>query len=143
MGKGKDFEPVVVAFCCWWCAYGAADLAGMSKMEYPVNIRIVRVPCSGRVDQMHILRAFKEGADGVVVAGCLEGGCHYVDGNIKCKRRVEDLKKKLEAIGLGSERLEMYFMSASMSTKFVECMKEFYERIKRLGPSPLREVQSK
>lgn len=139
MSKEKGFEPVVVAFCCWWCAYGAADLAGMSKLEYPTNVRIVRVPCTGRVDPLHILEAFRDGADGVIVAGCLkDGGCHYVDGNMKAERRVKALKRALRSIGLGDERLEMYFMSAGMPDKFVECATKFVEKIKLLGPNPIK-----
>lgn len=135
----KEFEPKIVAFCCWWCAYGAADLAGTSKMHYPPNILIVRVPCSGRVDPLHILAAFENGADGVMVEGCLrDGGCHYIDGNMKAERRVKWLKEMLEAIGLGGDRLEMYFMSAGEPDKFVKAAHEFYERIKKLGPSPLK-----
>lgn len=128
------FEPKIVAFCCWWCAYGAADLAGISKLTYPASVRIVRVPCSGRVDALHILRAFRAGADGVIVAGCLkDGGCHYVDGNMKAERRVKALKKALDSIGIGSERLEMYFLSAGMPDKFVEYTTEFARRIEQLG----------
>jgi coenzyme F420-reducing hydrogenase delta subunit len=138
MPNRDEFEPSIVAFCCWWCAYGAADLAGMSKMDYPTNVRIVRVPCTGRVDVLHILKAFKEGADGVIVAGCLkDGGCHYVDGNMKAERRVSGLKRSLEAIGLGDQRLEMYFMSAGMPEKFVQSVTQFTETIRKLGPSPL------
>ncbi|MEM2906236.1 MAG: hydrogenase iron-sulfur subunit [Candidatus Bathyarchaeia archaeon] len=132
------FEPKILAFCCWWCSYGAADLAGTSKMEYPTNVRIVRVPCTGRVDPLHILEAFSRGADGVLVAGCLKDGCHYVDGNIKAEARVMGLKKKLKAVGLGDERLEMYFMSAAQSDRFVQSVTEFTERIAKLGPSPLK-----
>lgn len=138
MAREKQFEPVIVAFCCWWCAYGAADLAGTSKLDYPTNVRIIRVPCSGRVEPQFILRAFQNEADGVIVAGCLEGGCHYVDGNVKAKKRIESLKKALDAIGLSGDRLEFYLMSSAMSDKFIEAMTEFTERIRRLGESPLR-----
>jgi len=134
-----DFKPVIVTFCCWWCAYGAADLAGTSKMNYPRNIRIVRVPCSGRVDPLHILSAFQRGADGVMLEGCLkDGGCHYIDGNMKAERRINSLKEQLEGAGLGKDRLEMYFMSAGEPDKFVKAAEEFNERIKKLGPSPLK-----
>lgn len=133
-----NFEPRILAICCWWCSYGAADLAGTSKMEYPTNVRIVRVPCTGRVDPVHVLRAFNNGADGVIVAGCLKDGCHYVDGNIKAEARVMNLKRKLKAIGLGDERLEMYFMSAAQSDRFVQAVTEFTERTAKLGPTPLR-----
>ncbi len=134
-----DFEPSIVAFCCWWCAYGAADLAGSSKMEYPANIRIVRVPCTGRVDPVHILHAFNKGADGVIVAGCLkDGGCHYIDGNMKAEKRITKLKSQLETVGIGSDRLEMYFMSAGEPDKFVESAQDFCERVSKLGPNPLK-----
>lgn len=138
MARKEQFEPVIVAFCCWWCAYGAADLAGTSKLDYPTNVRIIRVPCSGRVEPQFILRAFQNKADGVIVAGCLEGGCHYVDGNVKAKKRIESLKKALDAIGLSGDRLEFYLMSSAMSDKFIETMTEFTARIRRLGESPLR-----
>jgi len=128
------FEPKIVAFCCWWSAYGAADLAGISKMAYPSSVRIVRVPCSGRVDTLHILRAFRNGADGVIVAGCLkDGGCHYVNGNMKADRRMKELKKALDSIGIGSERLQMCFLSAGMPDKFVEYTTEFARKIEQLG----------
>lgn len=137
----EEFKPVIIAFCCWWCGYGAADLAGLSKMDYPVNVRIIRVPCSGRVDPLHILDAFSKGADGVMVVGCLkDGGCHYIDGNMKAEKRILKLKKQLDSIGFGGDRLEMYFMSAGEPDKFVKAAREFYERIKGLGPNPLREV---
>jgi len=135
----SEFEPAVVAFCCWWCAYGAADLAGSSKMEYPANIRIIRVPCSGRVDPLHILHAFKKGADGVMVAGCLkDGGCHYIDGNVKAEKRIIQLKSQLKSVGIGTDRLEMYFMSAGEPDKFVKAARDFYERVSKLGPNPLK-----
>lgn len=134
MGK-TAFKPKIVAFCCWWCAYGAADLAGISKLTYPASVRIVRVPCSGRVDALHILKAFNAGADGVIVAGCLkDGGCHYVDGNMKAEKRVKALKKALDSVGIGSDRLEMYFLSAGMPDKFVEYTTEFARRIEQRGP---------
>jgi len=129
------FEPKIVAYCCWWCAYGAADLAGISKLTYPASVRIVRVPCSGRVDPLHVLSAFKAGADGVIVAGCLkDGGCHYVDGNMKAEKRVKTLKKALDSVGIGGDRLEIYFLSAGMPDKFVEYTTEFARRIEQLGP---------
>ncbi len=133
-----EFEPRILAICCWWCSYGAADLAGTGKMEYPTSVRIVRVPCTGRVDPLHVLQAFQDGADGVIVAGCLKDGCHYIDGNVKAEARVLRLKEKLKAVGLGDERLEMYFMSAAQSDRFVQAVTGFTERIVKLGPSPLR-----
>lgn len=134
-----DFEPKIVAFCCHYCAYGAADLAGSMRLQYPPNIRVVRLPCTGKVDVLYLLRAFEEGADGVYVAGCLEGNCHFLNGNIRAKKRVAYAKKLLDQIGLGGDRLEMYNMSASMGTKFAEVATEMAERIKELGPSPLNQ----
>ncbi len=134
----NQFEPVIVAFCCHYCAYAAADLAGVMRLQYPTNIRIIKLPCSGTIDVLHILKAFELGADGVYVAGCLEGGCHFIEGNIRAKRRVEDAKAILDAIGLGSERLEMFFMSSSEGVRFAEVAKEMTEKIKELGPSPVR-----
>lgn len=136
--RGKEFEPTIIAFCCRWSAYRVADIAGVSKVEYPSNVRIIKVPCSGRVSSTHILQAFSLGADGVIVSGCLKGGCHYVDGNLKAKRRVEQLKKMLNAIGLNGDRLEMYFVGSCNLDKLVNYMKEFTERIRKLGPNPLK-----
>ena len=134
----NKFEPVIVAFCCHYCAYAAADLAGVMRLQYPSNVRIIKLPCSGTIDVLHILKAFELGADGVYIAGCLEGGCHFIEGNIRAKRRVEDAKAILDAIGLGSERLEMFFMSSSEGVRFAEVAKEMTEKIKGLGPSPVR-----
>ncbi len=122
-------KPVIVCFACRWCAYGAADLAGIMKMKYPVNVRIILVPCTGRVDALHILTAFIRGADGVIVAGCLKDGCHYIDGNIRAEKRVEVMKKMFEIAGI-TGRLEMYFMSAGMPDKFVELVTKFTQKIK-------------
>ena len=131
------FEPKIVAFCCNWCSYAAADLAGVSRMQYPSNVRIIRVPCSGKVDIMYVLKAFELGADGVFVAGCLPDQCHYLTGNFYARDRIEKLKKDLEAVGLGG-RLDMYFISAAMAKEFANTCNEFTERIRKLGPSPLR-----
>ncbi len=138
-----DFEPVIVAFCCHYCAYGAADLAGSMRLEYPANIRIIRLPCSGKVTPVFILRAFEKGADGVYVAGCMEGDCHFIQGNLVAKPRVNYVKKLLEEVGLEPERLEFFNMSAAMGPRFAEVAREFTERIRQLGPSPLNKKQSK
>ncbi|MDI6735364.1 MAG: hydrogenase iron-sulfur subunit [bacterium] len=134
----EKFEPEIVAFCCHYCAYGAADLAGSMRLNYPANVKIVKLPCTGKVDILYLLKAFEDGADGVYVAGCLEGNCHFTDGNIKAKRRVARAKKLLDEIGLDGTRLEMYNMSASMGPRFAEVAREMTEKIKALGPSPLR-----
>ena len=134
----EQFEPEIVAFCCHYCAYGAADLAGSMRLNYPANVKIVKLPCTGKVDIIYLLKAFEDGADGAYVAGCLEGNCHFTDGNIKAKRRVARAKKLLDEIGIGGERLEMFNMSASMGPRFAEVAREMTERIRGLGPSPLR-----
>ncbi len=138
-----DFEPKIVAFCCHYCAYTAADLAGSMRLQYPPNIRIIRLPCTGKVDVLHLLRAFEDGADGVYVAGCMEGDCHFINGNFRAKKRVQYAKKLLDEIGFGGERLEMFNMSAAMGTRFAEVAKEMVERIKKLGPSPIRGGKTK
>jgi F420-non-reducing hydrogenase iron-sulfur subunit len=132
-----DFEPVIVAFCCHYCAYGAADLAGSMRLEYPTNIRVIRLPCTGKVTPIYLLRAFEQGADGVYVAGCLEGDCHFIHGNLVAKPRVNYTRKLIAEVGLEPERLEMFNMSAAMGPRFAEVAREFTERIRNLGPSPL------
>jgi coenzyme F420-reducing hydrogenase delta subunit len=134
----EQFEPEIVAFCCHYCAYGAADLAGSMRLNYPANVKIIKLPCTGKVDIIYLLKAFEDGADGVYVAGCLEGNCHFTNGNIKAKRRVARAKKLLDEIGVDGNRLEMYNMSASMGPRFAEVAREMTERIKALGPSPLQ-----
>ncbi len=137
-GSGENFEPIILCFACQWCSYAAADLAGVSRIQYPHNVRILRVPCSGRVDVLHILKAFLNGADGVIVTGCLIGDCHYIDGNVKAKSRVETTKKSLKVFGIDLERLEIGFASSSEGQKFATMMTDFVERIRKLGPNPLR-----
>lgn len=134
----ESFEPEIVAFCCHYCAYGAADLAGNLRVQYPANVNIVRIPCTGKLDLMFVLEAFEDGADGVMVAGCLEGDCHFREGNLNAKRRVEYARRKLEQIGLEPERVQMYHMSSAMGRQFAEAATEMTERVKALGPSPLK-----
>ncbi len=133
-----EFEPRIVGFLCNWCAYAGADLAGVSRIQYPHNLRIVRVLCSGRVDPAFILEAFRSGADGVLVAGCHPGDCHYISGNFKVYRRILVLKKLLEQLGLEPERLRLEWVSASEGDRFAIVIKGMVNEIKKLGPSPLR-----
>ena len=133
-----NFEPVIVAFCCHYCAYTAADMAGSMRLCYPSNVKIVRVPCSGKVDIQHILQAFQNGADGVYVAGCLEGDCHFKNGNTKAAQRVAQAKKLLDEIGIEKERVEMVTMSAGMGERFARTATEITEKIRKLGPSPIK-----
>ncbi len=133
-----SFEPIIVAFCCHYCAYTAADMAGSMRLSYPSNVHIIRVPCSGKVDASHMMRAFQKGADGVYVGGCLEGDCHFRDGNLKAMRHVRYVQNLLDEIGVGGERLEMMTMSAGMGEVFAAKATEFTEKIRSLGPSPVR-----
>jgi F420-non-reducing hydrogenase iron-sulfur subunit len=133
-----DFEPEIIGFCCQYCAFAAADLAGSMRLQYPPNTKIVLIPCTGRIDTIHLLRAFEDGADGVFVAGCLEGNCHFLEGNIWAKKRVYYTKELLEEAGIGRNRLEMYNMSAAMGQRFAEVATELTDRIKALGPSPIK-----
>ncbi len=134
----ENFEPVIVAFCCHYCAYTAADMAGSQRLPYPPNVKIIQVPCSGKVDALHIVTAFEKGADGVYVAGCLEGDCHFKKGNSRAARRVAYVKQYLTEIGIESERLEMVNMSAGMGQRFAQVATEITEKIRKLGPSPIK-----
>jgi len=128
------YEPKIVCFCCQWCSYAAADLAGSMRLQYPTNIRIIKVPCTGRVDILHILQAFECGADGVFVSGCLPGDCHYATGNLWAVRRVGRAQEILRGIGLEPERVEMYYNSAGMGPQFAQTCRDFTHRIRLLGP---------
>ncbi len=128
-----NVEPNIIAFCCHYCAFTAADLAGTMRQQYPTNIRIVRLPCTGKADVNMILQAFVEGADGVMVAGCEEGSCHFIQGNLRAKKRVEYAKQLLKETGVNPERLEMYHISASQGPLFAQRSKEFIERIKNVN----------
>ncbi len=132
------FEPEIVAFCCHYCAYTAADMAGSKRISYPPNVKIIRVPCTGKVDAIHIMKALEKGADGVYVAGCLEGDCHFKTGNLRAAQRVRRVKALLEEIGFDSRRVEMILMSAGMGERFAQTAREFTEKIRELGPNPIR-----
>ncbi|MGD8505760.1 MAG: hydrogenase iron-sulfur subunit [Candidatus Bathyarchaeota archaeon] len=133
----SEFRPRIVGFLCNWCSYAGADLAGVSRVQYPPTIRVVRVMCSGRVDPAFILEAFRGGADGVLVAGCHPGDCHYLTGNNKAHNRVLLLKNVLEQLGLEPERLRLEWVSASEGDRFASIVKDMTEEIRKLGPSPL------
>jgi coenzyme F420-reducing hydrogenase delta subunit len=132
-------KPKLVAFCCKYCAYAAADLAGVLRMPYPPEIRILQIPCSGRIDVLEVLLAFEHGADAIMVAGCLEGDCHFQSGNIAARSRVERIKQIVEDVGIEPDRIEMFNMSSAMGKQFAEAASLMSERIESLGPSPLRE----
>lgn len=131
-----SFEPRILGILCNWCSYTGADLAGTSRMKYPPNVRVVRVMCSGRVDPTFVLKAFSDGADGVLIAGCHPGDCHYINGNIKTMRRYPLLKKMLSQFGIEEKRVRLEWVSASEGDRFAQIVKEMTEEIKKLGPSP-------
>ena len=136
--KEDRFEPQIVAFCCKYCAYAAADLAGSMRLDYPANVKVVQVPCSGRVDAIHLLKAVEKGADGVYVAGCLEGECHFLEGNLKTKKKVAAVQALLAETGLEPERVQMFNLSSAMGPRFAEIAAAMTDTVRRLGPSPLR-----
>ena len=134
----SDSEPRILALCCHYCAYAAADLAGSMRLQYPPNVRVLRLPCTGKVDIGYIMHAFEQGIDGVIVAGCLEGGCHFQEGNLRAKNRVTLAKQVLAEAGLEAERLEMFNLSSAQGQTFAEIVEMMTKRLKELGPSPLR-----
>jgi F420-non-reducing hydrogenase iron-sulfur subunit len=131
----EKFEPTVIAFCCHYCAYAAADLAGSSRLQYPPNVRIIRTPCTGRLEVDYFMKGFESGADGVLIAGCEEGSCHFKEGNLLAKRRVNYTKQVLEEAGLEPERLRMVNVSAASSVKFAQSVRDMVETVRKLGPS--------
>jgi F420-non-reducing hydrogenase iron-sulfur subunit len=131
-------EPLILAFCCHYCAYAAADLAGSMRLQYPANVRVLRLPCTGKIEVNYLLAAFERGVDGVFVAGCLEGGCHFLEGNLRARRRVERAKQLLAEIGLEPERLEMFNLSSAEGTRWAEIVSTMSQRLSKLGRSPLR-----
>ncbi len=136
----EEFEPKIIAFCCNWCSYAGADLAGVSRLQMPTNFLVIRAMCSARVDPEHVLRAFAKGADGVLVLGCHPADCHYIGGNYRTRRRIALLKMLLEQYGIDPSRLHLEWVSASEGLKFQSTIKEFTELIRELGPNPLKEA---
>ena len=132
------FEPKIIGFCCNWCAYAGADLAGINRNQYPANIRMIRVMCSGTIEPLYVVKAFKEGADGVFIGGCHPGDCHYQSGNYKTQRRVILLKRAISEIGLDPRRIRLEWISAAEGQRFARIITEFTEEIKKLGPNPLK-----
>jgi F420-non-reducing hydrogenase iron-sulfur subunit len=139
--KTPRFDPMIVAYCCNWCSYAGADLAGTSRYEYPTNVRIIRVMCTGRVDPTFVLEALREGADGVIIAGCHPGDCHYQKGNFMMEKRFAYIRKAVESIGIEPERVKLEWISASEGGKFAALIRETTEQIRQLGPNPFRTVQ--
>ncbi|WP_292364165.1 MULTISPECIES: hydrogenase iron-sulfur subunit [unclassified Methanoculleus] len=135
----ENWKPKIIAIICNWCSYAGADLAGGARIQYPPDIRAIRVMCTGRVDPLFILKAFQDGADGVLVSGCHFGDCHYLEGNYKAAKRMFLLKSVLKNIGLDDKRLRMTFVSASEGAKWGTVMEDVVKTINELGPSPLKE----
>lgn len=133
--KVEEFKPLIVAFCCNWCSYAGADLAGTSRLNYPANVKIIRVPCSCRVNTNFIIRAFQKGADGVVIAGCHPGDCHYSTGNYYTRRRFSIFINLLEYLGIEKERFKIDWISAAEANKFATVMNEVLENVHKLGPN--------
>ena len=133
-----SFEPRIIGFCCNWCAYAGADLAGVSRIQYPPNMRMNRVMCSGSVDPVYIMEAFNKGADGVFVGGCHPGDCHYEAGNYKIRRKITLLKRLLPQLGVDPKRLRLEWVSAAEGQRFAQVVTDFISQVKELGPNPFR-----
>jgi coenzyme F420-reducing hydrogenase delta subunit len=133
--KPEQWEPKILAFLCNWCSYAGADLAGVSRIQYPPNVRVIRVPCSGRVNPMFILRALQQGLDGVLVSGCHPGDCHYLTGNYFARRRFVALKQMLNFCGLAEGRVQFSWVSAAEGQKFADIITEVTESVRKLGPA--------
>ena len=134
----EEFEPLIIGFCCNWCSYAGADLAGVSRLQYPPNMRIVRVMCSGMVHPNLVIDALTKGADGVIICGCHIGDCHYLEGNLKAESRKDAIDLLLEDFGLEPERFRLEWVSASEGPRFAEVMREMTEAVRALGPSPYK-----
>lgn len=134
----KVFEPKILAFCCNYCAYASADLAGSMRIQYPPNVRIIRTPCTGRLETEYFMKALEQGADGILIAGCLEGGCHFIEGNLFAKRRVAYIREMLTEIGIDKERLRMVNVSAAMARPLSDVIIDMVDTVRKLGPNPLQ-----
>jgi F420-non-reducing hydrogenase iron-sulfur subunit len=135
MSDEETFEPVIIGFCCNWCSYAGADLAGVSRQQYPPNLRIIRVMCSGMVHPNLVIDALTKGADGVLICGCHIGDCHYLEGNVKAENRKEAIELLLEDFGIEPERFRLEWVSASEGPRFAEVIREMTETVRALGPS--------
>ncbi|HTY00622.1 MAG TPA: hydrogenase iron-sulfur subunit [Bacteroidota bacterium] len=137
------FEPLIIMFCCYWCSYTGADLAGTSRVQYPTNARIIRVQCSGMIQTSLVMETLLNGADGVLVCGCHPGDCHYVEGNLRAKSRADALDVMLEDFGLEPERFRLEWVSAAEGQRFGQVVAEMVEQVKSVGPSPYRSAMRK
>jgi coenzyme F420-reducing hydrogenase delta subunit len=137
-GRNNGFEPEITAFTCIYCGAMARDTAGLQRITYPANVKVIRLPCTGKVDIEYILKAFEQGADGVYVVSCTIGNCHHERGNVRATKRVEYVKKLLDDIGLGRDRLGIYYVSGGQGQAFADAAREMTTRVRRLGPNPAR-----
>jgi len=135
-----EFKPTIVAFLCNWCSYTGADLAGTSRLKYPPNIRVIRLMCSGRIEPTFILKAFREGADGVLICGCHPGDCHYHEGNYKCLRRYVLLRKYFKQLGIHEDRFRLEWISASEGKQFAELVNEMTRTLEKIGPCKIKAI---
>jgi len=135
----EAYEPTIVAFLCNWCTFTAADLAGTSRLVYPANVKIIRMMCSGMVDPKYVVKSFLEGADGVLIGGCWPGDCHYINGNMKARRRVALLHEVVDQVGIDRERLWLRWVAASEGNMFAEVVEQMTSKLREMGPNPWRE----
>ncbi len=133
-----SFEPKIIALVCNWCTYTAADLAGTSRLKYPANVRLVRLMCTGMIDAKYVIKALLDGADGVFVGGCHLGDCHYINGNLKARKRIQAVGSIMENFGFEPQRLTLQWIGASEGPEFAHYMTEFVSTIKQLGPNPIK-----
>ena len=136
--ENDTFDPLIIAFCCYWCSYTGADLAGTSRIQYPTNIRIIRVQCTGMIHPNLVIEALTGGADGVLILGCHPGDCHYIEGNLRAKDRANAIELMLQDFGLESERFRLEWVSASEGPRFAQVVTEMVEQVKKVGPSPYK-----
>ena len=134
----NGYEPIIIAFCCNWCSYAGADLAGVSRLQYPPNIRIIRVMCSGMVHPNLVMDALTKGADGVLICGCHPGDCHYLEGNLRAQARSDAIKLMLQDFGIEEDRFRLEWVSASEGPRFAQVATDMAGKLKQLGPSPYR-----
>jgi F420-non-reducing hydrogenase iron-sulfur subunit len=139
-GSDNGFEPQITAFTCIYCGAMAGDSAGFSRITYPASVKVIRLPCTGKVDVEYMLKAFEQGADGVYIMACPIGNCHHERGNVRATKRVEYAKKLLDDIGLGRERLGIYYVSGGQGQAFANAAREMTDRVRRMGPNPIKEV---
>ena len=137
----NGFEPEITAFTCIYCGAMAGDSAGVERLTYPANVKIIRLPCTGKVEVEYILKAFEQGADGVYIMACPIGNCHHEQGNVRAVKRVEYVKKLLDEIGLGRERLSIYYVSGGQGQAFANAAREMTARIRRMGPNPIKRLK--